>query len=63
MISEIRRSAPEPVLKPAEVARHLGCTPETVYALVKSGDLRAVHVGRMLRIPESSLREFIASAQ
>ncbi|MFZ1382345.1 MAG: helix-turn-helix domain-containing protein [Scrofimicrobium sp.] len=50
----------EKVLKTADVARHLSCTPDTVYKLVNAGKLRGLKVGRLLRIPESSLREFIA---
>lgn len=53
----------EAVLKSADVARHLGCTPETVYNLVKEGKLRAIRVGRLLRIPESALAEFIAGGE
>ncbi|MGO1544380.1 MAG: helix-turn-helix domain-containing protein [Gulosibacter sp.] len=55
--------APEKVLKAAEVARHLSCTPETVYRLVNAGQLRAIRVGRLLRIPESSLTAFIAGQE
>ena len=50
----------ERVLKAAEVARHLGCTPDTVYTMIREGKLRAIRVGRLLRVPESSLAEFIA---
>jgi excisionase family DNA binding protein len=52
--------APEPVLKPRAVAQHLGCTEPTVYQLVRSGELRAIRVGRLIRVPESALRDFIA---
>lgn len=31
----------------------------TAYALVKSGQLRSVRVGRQLRIPRDALREFL----
>ena len=50
---------PEKVLSARDVAAHLGCTPDTIYQLIKAGELRAFHVGRLVRIPESSLRDFI----
>ncbi|WP_062213901.1 helix-turn-helix domain-containing protein [Demequina oxidasica] len=51
---------PEAVLRVRDVALHLGCTSDTVYGLVNAGEMRAIRVGRLLRIPESSLRDFIA---
>ncbi|WP_262774916.1 helix-turn-helix domain-containing protein [Brevibacterium permense] len=52
----------ERVLKVSEVAEHLGCTPTTIYPLIAEGTLRAIRVGRLLRVPESALAEFIAGA-
>ena len=43
---------------PTEFAQAFGFTPRTVYALVKSGKLRAVHFGRSIRIPASAVDEF-----
>ena len=54
-------SAVERVLKARAAAEHLGCTPDTIYALVRDGKLRAIRVGRLVRIPESALAEFISS--
>lgn len=50
----------ERVLKASKAAEHLGCTPETIYKLVADGKLRAIRVGRLVRIPESALAEFIS---
>lgn len=49
----------EKVLKVSQVARHLNCQDDTVYHLIRKGALRSLRVGRLIRIPESSLREFI----
>lgn len=51
--------APERVLKARDVADHLGCTPDTVYLLIRKGELRSIRVGRLVRIPESALAEFV----
>jgi len=50
----------EPVLKVAQVAQHLNCDRNTVYALINEQKLRAIRVGRLLRVPESALADFIA---
>lgn len=50
---------PDRLLSPKEVAGELGVSVWTVYRLVKKGDLVAIRVGRLLRIPESSLEAFI----
>lgn len=54
-------TSPEPVLKVREVAEHLGIKDDvTVYNLIKAGRLRAIRVGRLVRVPESALADFIA---
>jgi len=45
------------LLKPGEAASWLGCGKGTVYELVRRGDLRAVRLGRLLRIPRSGLEQ------
>jgi excisionase family DNA binding protein len=49
----------EGLLLPAEVARILRVTVRTVEKYCKQGKLRAVKVGRLWRIPRSSLEEFL----
>jgi excisionase family DNA binding protein len=55
----MRREDLEELLLPAEVARILRVTPRTVERYCKQGKLRAVKVGRLWRIPKSSLEEFL----
>lgn len=50
----------EDVLRVPEVARHLDTTTDMVYRLIRSGELRCVRVGRLIRVPESALAEFIS---
>jgi acetyl-CoA synthetase len=49
----------EKLLLPAEVARILRVTTRTIERYCKQGKLRAVKVGRLWRIPKSSLEEFL----
>lgn len=49
----------EAVYTARAVAEHLHCTPATVYALVREGELAAIHVGRGVRIPASALDDFL----
>lgn len=51
---------PEPVLKVSDVAAHLDMHHSGVYELVKSGELRSVRVGRLIRIPASALDDFLS---
>lgn len=53
-------TAPERVLKVREVAEHFGCDADTIYKMVREGSIRAIHVGRHLRVPESALADYIA---
>jgi excisionase family DNA binding protein len=47
------------LLLPAEVARILRVTVRTIERYCAQGKLRAVKVGRLWRIPRSSLEEFL----
>lgn len=40
-----------------EVAAILKIPPRTVYGLIYRGELRAVRVGRRIRVPEDALRD------
>lgn len=53
-------TAPEAVLKVREVAHHLNCDEDTIYRLIREDRMRAIRVGRLIRVPESALADFIA---
>lgn len=53
-------ATPEAVYRVREVAAHLDCTEDVVYREIREGRLRAVRIGRILRVPESALADFIA---
>ena len=46
-------------VRPAEAARLLGVCRDTVYVLMRSGQLRSVRVGRARLIPVAALDELI----
>ena len=48
------------VMSYREAARALGVCERTVFGLVKAGDLAKVAIGRSVRIPVSSIEDFIA---
>lgn len=52
-------STPERVFNARQVAQHLGCDEGTVYRLIRDGEMRCTRVGRLIRVPESALAEFI----
>ncbi len=43
-----------------EAAAHLDCDVDTVYRLIREDRLRSIRLGRVIRVPESALRDFIA---
>jgi excisionase family DNA binding protein len=45
-----------------EAARHLRCSQSEIYALIKRGELPAMRLGGMLRIPRSVLEKLAAEA-
>jgi excisionase family DNA binding protein len=47
-------------LTPREVADHLRVSSMTVYRLIKSGELRAVRVGKAYRILEDDVDAYVA---
>jgi excisionase family DNA binding protein len=47
---------------PAEVAARLNVSRATVYALVKSGELRHRRVGLQIRVPLAALEAFLAGS-
>jgi excisionase family DNA binding protein len=56
-----QRVSPERILlTPEEAGEGLGIGRTTVYALMKSGELESVQIGRLRRIPTSALHEYAA---
>lgn len=53
----------EQMLTIAEAARRLGVGHQLVRRLVNEGTLRGIHVGRLVRVPESELKTFIRAQQ
>jgi excisionase family DNA binding protein len=52
--------ADEPLLlTPEEAATLLRVGRTTVYALMKAGDLHAVHIGRSCRLPRAELQRYV----
>ena len=49
------------LLSPDEVAARLNVERHMVYALVRYGELRAIRVGRLLRIPADAVARYIAA--
>lgn len=50
----------ERVFRVREVSHHLDTADDVVYRMISDGRLRSVRVGRLLRVPESALAEFLA---
>lgn len=50
---------PEPLLTIPETCRVLNLGRTTIYALIKSGELPAVHFGRAIRIPCQSCVDLV----
>ena len=56
--------ADEPLLlTPEEAAAVLRVGRTTVYALMKAGELRPVHIGRSCRLPRVELERYVARLQ
>ena len=58
--SVIPGDPPERLLRDTEVAGVLGCSRSYVWRLLDRGELRSIHVGRLRRIPTSSVQAYIA---
>ena len=48
---------------PEEAAKVLRIGRTTVYALMKSGELRPVHIGRSCRIPQAEVERYVRRLQ
>lgn len=42
-----------------DIAKKLGVSRNTAYALVRSGALRSIRVGRQIRVPHSALEDYL----
>lgn len=42
-----------------DIAKKLGVSRNTAYALVRSGALRSIRVGRQIRVPRSALEDYL----
>ena len=51
------------VLKVPEVAADLRCDRKTVYSLIRAGQLRALRMGKALRVTRQALEEFKAGGR
>jgi excisionase family DNA binding protein len=47
------------VLSPKEVQERLGLSKTTCYALIQSGVIPSVRLGRSIKVPASALRQWI----
>jgi excisionase family DNA binding protein len=48
---------------PEEIAERLKINVRTVNRWIASGKLRAIRVGRLWRVPDSAIREFVGEQQ
>jgi excisionase family DNA binding protein len=53
----------EPLLEVREVCQILNLSRQSIYALVRSGKLRAYRIGRRWMFEESDIRTFMASVE
>lgn len=49
------------LLKPEEAARQLSIGRTKVFALMETGEIRSVKIGRSRRIPADALAEYVAN--
>jgi excisionase family DNA binding protein len=47
------------LLTPEEAAKALSVGPTTIYALMKAGELRAIHIGRSCRLSRAELERYV----
>jgi excisionase family DNA binding protein len=48
------------LLRPEEVAQALSIGRSTVFALMRSGELRSVKIGKSRRVPVDAMTEYVA---
>ena len=52
-----------PWLSVPEVAPRLGVVPKSIYRFIDRGELRAYKMGRVIRLQESDVEEYLAAAE
>jgi excisionase family DNA binding protein len=57
------RDAPERLLTPQEVGEALGLRADTVRHMIRAGEMRSLKFGRLVRVRESVLREYLEAAR
>jgi excisionase family DNA binding protein len=50
---------PRVMLSVADAARCLSVGRSTMYELIRSGEIKSVHIGRLHRVPADCLHEFV----
>jgi excisionase family DNA binding protein len=56
-------SAPsDRLLTPEDVARRLAVSRSMIYTLIRRGELAAVYIGRLPRVTEAALADYLATA-
>jgi excisionase family DNA binding protein len=51
------------LLTPADIAARLSMSRSFIYQEIKAGRLKSVYLGRMPRVTESALRDYLAAAE
>jgi excisionase family DNA binding protein len=63
MIAPVQSTVPKLLFTFPEAGEALACSEKTVSRMVSRGELRAVRIGRAVRISVDELRDFIALRQ
>ena len=56
---EVDRIMSQSTCSVPEFARVIRCGRNSAYAMVRSGQIRAIHIGRAIRVPTSAIRELL----
>ncbi|MGH7883163.1 MAG: helix-turn-helix domain-containing protein [Candidatus Dormibacteraceae bacterium] len=60
-MKKIRANGDRMVLRVEEVHELLGISQWTIYEMIRRGELPALRIGRLLRIPRPALEEWVAA--
>ena len=56
---EIEAILARPTATVGELARVIDCGINQAYAMVRSGQIRAIHVGRAIKVPTAAIRQLL----